>query len=145
MKPAINIVFIYVNYMKDNKKSQGDKEMNVYLVPTENATYQARIWNELPTENAILLIKEGGYPVSIWSNRYDTNMSYTPHFELAYGRDELVYKLNNLGQHGGTIQKLWQYDASKDPDSDVADLFQSCCNFKSRACWQAYPYLCAHR
>lgn len=97
----------------------------VYLIPQNEAEYQAYIGPDTPTADAVCLTQEGSYPVDIYSWRYDINMNRVYEIERCDTRQQLLEHLNWCGHAHNGIRKLWEFDSQSNLTQSVYDLFQA--------------------
>lgn len=99
---------------------------NVYLIPSDDATYDVCICEQAPTNDAAFLAREGQYPVELLYLRHDLNMCSEFRDHNIKNRNELLKSLRWLGGCRNTILELWDYDIEKNASDSLIDLFSRC-------------------
>lgn len=100
--------------------------MNVYLIPADDATYVSCVSDIPPSADAIFLVKEGVYPVEAWHERHDLNLDRLLMREEIGSRDELIRYLNFIGTCRHALLNLWDYDIDIDVSDELLSLFDVC-------------------
>lgn len=98
---------------------------NVYLIPHDDATYEACIAPVAPTESAVFLTTEGEYPVECYYRRLDMNGSSVYESYVCANRDELLAGLNYNGKAFHAIRALWDFDSVKAEYHDAWTIFNA--------------------
>lgn len=109
---------------------------NVYLIPVGNSGYRAEVAFNMPAYDAILLTKERSYPVTFWARMYNKHIDSRLHFDSANSRDELIRKLNVMGNRGAAVVKIWDYCEHTTPDNELSELFANCLKARVDEYWQ---------
>ena len=104
------------------------KKNNVYLIPHEDATYEACISPIAPSQNAVFLTGEGKYPVNCYYSRLDANGSAVYEMYRCSHRNELVDSLNYSGQAFHTIRFLWEFDSHRAVRHEAWAIFNAATN-----------------
>lgn len=98
---------------------------NVYLIPHDDGTYEACISPVAPSEKAVLLTAEGGYPVECYYRRMDVNGDGIIEVRDCSNREELIHALNSDGQAFHTVRALWGFDSYNSTPRDVCAVFNN--------------------
>lgn len=98
---------------------------NVYLVPWSNGTYVPYIEPTAPSDEAILLTKEGDYPVDLGIMNFDAYGCGETFEHTINSRAELLNELLLCGQMCCALAKLWDYDVDRDYSDDIGNLFDA--------------------
>lgn len=96
---------------------------NVYLVPLSNGTYVPYIEETAPSDKAVLLTREGDYPVLLVGLCFDAYGCGNKFERTIQDRSELLSELLQCGQLCDAIWKLWDYDVDLGFSDDIGDLF----------------------
>lgn len=95
----------------------------VYLVPLSNGTYVPYIEETAPCKEAVLLTREGDYPVDVGIINYDAYGCGESFEHTVNNRSELLSELLQCGQICCALWKLWDYDVDRGYSDDIGDLF----------------------
>ena len=98
---------------------------HVYLVPLSNGTYVPYIEETAPSDKAVLLTREGDYPVLLVGLCFDAYGCGNKFERTIHDRSELLSELLLCGQLCDAIWKLWDYDVDLGFSDDIGDLFDS--------------------
>ena len=97
---------------------------NVYLVPTEEATYKGVISDREP-ENGIFVTEEGTYPVKVKYKRHNEKMKEESRNFIAGNMYELLEWLSFVGATRNTITAIWHHK-SDTASEGLKVLFNRC-------------------
>lgn len=98
---------------------------NVYLVPLSNGTYVPYIEPTAPSDEAILLTKEGDYPVDLGIINFDVYGCGETFERTINSRAELLNELLLCGQMCCALANLWDYDVDRGYSDDIGNLFDT--------------------
>lgn len=95
----------------------------VYLVPLSNGTFVPYIEETAPSDKAVLLTREGNYPVSLLIVCYDVYGIGEAYECIVQSRSELLQELLLNGQMCNVLVKLWDYNIDHGCSDDIGNLF----------------------
>lgn len=96
-----------------------------YLTLNEDRTWSCSVLWTKPTPHAVRLVQEGAYPTEMYYTRADLNGSAVMESVVCRDRDELTRTLNWVGNIGGTVESLWDFDHKQPILTELADIFRA--------------------
>ena len=97
----------------------------IYLTLKPDRTWFCSVADTDPSPQHFPLVQEGNYPVELYYSRVDLNGSSVTEMEPCKSRVELAETLNWIGQIGGTVEQLWDFDHNNAMLTGLADIFRS--------------------
>lgn len=96
-----------------------------YLTLNEDRTWSCSVAETEPSAQAALLVQEGAYPTEMYYTRADLNGSSVMESVACKDREDLKQCLNWVGQIGGTVESLWDFDHKQPILTELADIFRA--------------------
>ena len=100
------------------------KPVNIYLHAREDKTWQAIASEDSQKDDAVFFVGEGSYPAELYFVRFDMNGSSVMEREYCHSREELLETLNWIGEIGGIVSGVWEFDEDKDIPPDLLKIFE---------------------
>jgi len=109
----------------ENYVVQRDKAPTIYLTLHRDQTWFSSVSDIRQNTSQVPLVKEGSYPTNLFWTRIDMNGSDVMEMQLCRNRKEVIDHLNWIGQIGGTVEQLWDFDHNKEIPIELADIFST--------------------
>lgn len=97
----------------------------IYLTLKPDRTWFCSVADTDPSPQHFPLVQEGNYPVELYYSRIDLNGSSVTEMWVCKDRVALAETLNWIGQIGGTVEQLWDFDHNNAMLAGLADIFRS--------------------
>lgn len=120
------------NQVSEKFKDVITPDKDIYLIPCEDATWQAVLSVENIEEGA-RLVTEGEYPVQLYYYRTDLNGSSMLEMDLCENSVELMSSLNWCGQCGYSLRKLWEFDIDNGYTEKLGEIFLNASEMRRKA------------
>lgn len=97
---------------------------NIYLYANEKRVWQAIASEDPQKKDVEFLVKEGSYPAELYYVRFDLNGSRVMEREYCQNREELLDTLNWIGEIGGIVSGIWEFDEDKKMSPNLQKIFE---------------------